>query len=364
MLNNRRHFARNILPSESQSRIGGANGRREQTHDIVVLGASAGGVEALITFVAGLPPNLQAALFVVLHFPPDVPSVLDRILAHAGKLSAKMAEDEEPIATGNIYIAPPDYHLLLTETAMRITHGPHENWHRPAVDPLFRTAAIAYGARVVGIVLSGALNDGTAGLIAIKRRGGLTLVQDPSTAVFPSMPQSACTYAAIDYCLSVPALAEKVVELSGVTVSSEERQSVVPSDMDLEAKVAGLDPTVLDDDTHVGTISELTCPQCRGPLWEIHDGQLLRFRCRVGHAFTAEALVEGQSQTVERNLWMAVNSLEESTQMYSRLALSAHAHGDHRAQDFDEKVRRFQERTRLIREIILAPSEQVSSIGG
>jgi two-component system, chemotaxis family, protein-glutamate methylesterase/glutaminase len=333
----------------------------EQTHDVVVVGASAGGVEALMTFVAGLPANLEAALFVVLHIPANIPSSLPRILAYAGPIPAKLAEDNEPIARGNIYVAPPDSHLLLTATSMRVTHGPHENWHRPAIDPLFRTAAIAFGARVVGIVLSGALNDGTAGLIAIKRLGGLALVQDPSTAVFPSMPLSACNYASIDCCLSVPALAEKVIELSGVTVAHQERIGHVPRDMDLEAKLAGLDPTILDNNNHVGTISELTCPQCRGPLWEIHDGRLLRFRCRVGHAFTAEALMEGQSQTVERNLWMALNSLEESTQLYSRLALSAYAHDDQRAREFDEKVERFQERMRVIREMLVPASDQEPS---
>jgi two-component system chemotaxis response regulator CheB len=335
----------------------------EQTHDVVVVGASAGGVEALMTFVAGLPANLEAALFVVLHMPAKVPSSLHRILGHAGPLPAKMAEDNELIARGNIYVAPPDSHLLLTTTSMRVTHGPHENWNRPAIDPLFRTAAIAFGARVVGIVLSGALDDGTAGLIAIKRLGGIALVQDPDTAVFPSMPLSACSYASVDYSLPVAALAEKVVELSGVTVPHQERNSRVPRDMDLEAKLAGLDPTAVENNTHVGTISELTCPQCKGPLWEIHDGRLLRFRCRVGHAFTAEALMEGQSQTVERNLWMALNSLEESTQLYSRLALSAYAHDDHRAHEFDEKVERFQERMRVIREMMVPAADLEPSAG-
>jgi two-component system chemotaxis response regulator CheB len=330
----------------------------DQTHDVVVVGASAGGVEALITLVAGLPANLEAALFVVLHVPAHVPSMLHRILGHAGPLPAKIAEDKEPIACGNIYVAPPDAHLLVTATSMRVTHGPHENWYRPAIDPLFRTAAIAFGPRVVGIVLSGALNDGTAGLIAIKRQGGLALVQDPRTAVFPSMPQSACTYVSIDYCLPVSALAEKVVELSGVSVRHKERKIHVPRDMDLEAKLAGLDPTILEEDAHVGTISELTCPQCRGPLWEIHDGRLLRFRCRVGHAFTAEALMEGQSQTVERNLWMALNSLEESVQLYSRLAVSAYTHDDKRAHEFDKKVEHFQERMRVIREMMVPVPDQ------
>jgi two-component system chemotaxis response regulator CheB len=330
----------------------------EQTHDVVVVGASAGGVEALITFVASLHANLEAALFIVLHVPANAPSALPHILAHAGPLPAKLAEDNELIARGHIYVAPPDSHLLLTATSMRVTHGPHENWHRPAIDPLFRSAAIAFGPRVVGVVLSGALNDGTAGLIAIKRLGGIALVQDPSTAVFPSMPLSACNYASIDYSLPVPALAEKVVELSSSSIPHQERSSCVPKDMELEAKLAGLDPTVMEVNTHVGTISELTCPLCKGPLWEIHDGQLLRFRCRLGHAFTAEALMDEQSRAVERNLWLALNCLEEGSQLYSRLALSAYAHDDKRADEFQKKIDDFQERIRVIREAMTPAVDQ------
>ncbi len=324
------------------------------THDIVVVGASAGGVEALIGLVAGLPTDVPAAIFIVLHIPASVPSLLAKILARAGTLPAVTAEDGMPIMLGQIYVAPPDHHLLLTAAQVRVTHGPRENHCRPALDPLFRTAALAFGPRVVGIVLSGTLNDGTSGLIAIKRRGGVTLVQDPATAIFPSMPLSACTYAEIDGCLPVPDLAAKVVELAHTPVTIPEGAFPVSDELEFEAKIAGLDPSVLSSDQHVGELTSMSCPECKGPLWEIQDGDLLRFRCRVGHAYTAETIVEGQAETVEDSLWMALNTLEESKELYARLAASAQQrHQEPAAHEFAMRAHTLQHRASRIRELLV-----------
>ena len=336
--------------------------------DIVTLGASAGGIEALTTLVSKLPSDLPAALFVVLHIPPETPSLLADILNRAGALPATAAVDHAPIEHGHIYVASPDRHLLLTPDAMRVVPGPSENRHRPAIDPLFRSAALSFGRRVVGVVLSGALNDGTAGLLAIKRAGGVAMVQDPATAAFSGMPESALTYVAVDWCLPVPALADKIVELAKGTLA--ERKGAVPTvdemnedqktEMRIETEIAGLNPEAVTQARHFGHVSSFTCPACHGPLWEIQDGPLLRYRCRVGHAFTAESVVEGKDDNIEEALWLALNTLEESEQIYTRLAQQArernHAWMEGR---FAEKMRTIRSRAATIRRLLTGqPSER------
>ncbi len=344
-------------PDETGARADARNGERPPTHDIIVVGASAGGVEALIALVGNLPPKLPAALFVVLHMSANAPSYLAQILARAGPLPARTAEDGEAIRFGQICVARPDHHLLVAHGVVRVARGPRENRSRPAVDPLFRTAALTYGPRVVGVILSGALNDGTAGLLAIKRRGGMALVQDPTTALFPGMPQSACAYVDVDYCLPTFELASKVVELAHASIDVRKGVLPVPPEMELEAKIAGLDSSVLEHSPSVGRLTSLTCPECHGPMWEIQDGSLLRFRCRVGHAYTAESMVEGQSESVENSLWMALNSLEESALLYTTLADAARTHGDREpAEVYDRKASMLLGRAQTIREMV-APEE-------
>src|SRR5262245_10757596 len=210
------------------------------THDIVVIGASAGGVEALTALAAGLPANLHAAVFVVLHVPPQGESHLPYILSRAGALQARMAQDGDEIRSGRILIAPPDRHLLLTQDQARIVYGPRENYFRPAIDPLFRSAALAFGPRVIGVVLTGALDDGASGLVAIKREGGLALVQDPETAAFPSMPSAALKYVDVDACLPLKKLASKIVALT-VTEAPMPETPHDTTDLEREVNIAGLD---------------------------------------------------------------------------------------------------------------------------
>lgn len=350
----------------------GSDPGRSRARDIVTIGASAGGIEALTTLVCNLPPDVPAAFFVVVHIPAEAPSALPEILSRAGPLPASSARDGAPIEHGHIYVAPPDRHLLLTPAGMRVVSGPRENRHRPAIDPLFRSAALHFGRRVVGVVLSGALDDGTAGLLAIKRAGGIALVQDPATAAFSSMPESALAYVAVDWCLPVPKLAKKIVALaSGTMVEEVERKGAVQvvdetdemdeeqrTELQVETEIAGLNPASIGRVPPNGQLSAFSCPACHGPLWEIQDGSLLRFRCRVGHAFTAESVVEGLDDNVEEALWMAVNTLDESEQLHLRLAEQARERKHTRmAEIFTRKARTMSERATVLRRLLTNESQ-------
>jgi two-component system chemotaxis response regulator CheB len=298
-------------------------------HDIVVIGASAGGVEALSELVAGLPANSQASVFVVLHLSPRGASQLPEILSHAGALRAAMAQDGDEIACGRILIAPPDCHLLLTQERVRVVHGPRENHFRPAVDPLFRSAALAFGPRVIGVVLTGALDDGASGLAAIKRLGGLAVVQDPETATFPSMPRAAMEHVAVDACLHLKKLSSAIVALTEMEAPMPETPQDT-TDLEREVKIAGLDLSVIDHDQERGALVAIACPECHGPLWEIADDGPLRYRCRVGHAYTAVAMEMGLARETEGALWTALNALEESAKLFERLAAQTTTAGDRR----------------------------------
>jgi len=321
-------------------------------HDIVAIGASAGGFEALQRVVGGLPEDLPAAVFVVAHLGRGSTGMLPTILDRAGPLEAAHPEDGEPVEHGRIYVASPNLHLLLEDGTIRLSRGPHENRHRPAVDPLFRTAALAYGPRVVGVVLRGALDDGSAGLRAIKRRGGVAVVQDPYDALVPGMPQSALRHVEVDHLLAVeeigPLLSHLVRE-----PSEEEGVYPVPDEMEFESKMAGLDPTVIDSGEHIGELAAFSCPECAGPLYEIHDGELIRFRCRVGHAYTTESMLEEKSEVLEGALYMALNTLEESAAMVERLATRSHENGQKlAAARFEERAREAKRRAWVIRRIL------------
>jgi two-component system chemotaxis response regulator CheB len=269
----------------------------EQGQDVsarlVAVGASAGGVEALTRLVSGLPRDFAAALLVVVHVTPSGTSVLPAILSRAGRLRAVHAEDGMEIGPGRIFVAPPDRHVLVEEGRLRLSHGARENGHRPAIDPLFRSAAHVFEDRTIGVVLSGTRDDGTAGLIEIRRRGGIGVVQDPADALFPSMPESAIARAEPDHVLDVPGIARLLVELANGERSNPGNPA--GTDVDRQPGSGRLDPTVPGGEEPPGTLSALTCPECGGALWEIRDGQLLRYECHVGHAYSEQAL--GTRQT-------------------------------------------------------------------
>ncbi|MEH2071598.1 MAG: chemotaxis protein CheB [Nostoc sp.] len=295
--------------------------RQTITHDLIVIGTSAGGVEALTYLVRQLPADLNAAVIVVLHVATQSPNVLHYILNSAGNLPAFLAEDGEAIKTGQIYVAPADYHLLVKPGYLQLTRGPKENHHRPAIDPLFRTAARAYGQRTIAVVLTGMLDDGTAGLTAVKMRGGIAVVQNPDDALYPGMPNSAIANVEdIDYILPLSKIPSILVALAN-TPTATEAQNPVPSQMEYESDMAQLNTELLENSINPpGKPSTFTCPDCGGTLWEIKEGKMLRFRCHVGHAFGAETLLAMQSEKMEEALWSAIRALQEKAKLSQQMA--------------------------------------------
>jgi two-component system chemotaxis response regulator CheB len=287
---------------------------RAHRHDIIVIGASSGGVEALQTLVSKLPADLPAAVFVVLHI--GAQSYLGPILDRAGPLAAAPPQSGEVIRPGRIYVAPPDRHLLLHNDHILLRRGPRENMSRPAIDPLFRSAAASFGGRVIGVVLTGALSDGAAGLRAIKRCGGLAVVQDPDDATVPEMPRSALRYAAVDRCVPIAMMAET---LSALVHEPAGATPEIPEDIRMEAAIAAQEEASMETEDRLGTPSPLTCPECHGTLWEIADGTMLRYRCHTGHAFTADAMVSAQSAEAEQTLWGLLRSFQERIELLHRM---------------------------------------------
>jgi two-component system chemotaxis response regulator CheB len=317
--------------------------------DIVVVGGSAGSIEAVAELVRGLPQGFAGSMFVVVHFPSSVTSTLPRILSRAGPLPASHAVDGERIEPGRIYVARPDWHLLLNDGHVSLTRGPKENGHRPALDPLFRTAAHSYGSRVVGVVLSGNLNDGTAGLLTIKQRGGMAIVQSLDTALYPGMPRSAIEHVAVDHVLSPPEIARLITDLAREAVPSLE---VIP--MSEELSLAQPDEVArADRQTQPGVPSTMACPECHGVLWEVKDEELVRFRCRVGHAYSDEALLVHQAEQLEAALWTALRALEEHSALAKRLASRASQRGHiHSASVFTEQFMDAEQHATVIRDVL------------
>jgi two-component system chemotaxis response regulator CheB len=299
-----------------------------EPRDLVVVGASAGGVEALRSFVAGLPHELPAAVAVVLHLPAGGTSALPSILGRSGPLPAVSARQGMALEPGTIFVAPPDHHLVVEDGHLALSHGPTENGHRPAVDALFRSAALTRGARVIGVVLSGALDDGTAGMVAIAARGGVTMVQDLDDALYQGMPGSVLRHLQADQVLPAADLGEAVRRCAGELV--ETTRAPEPSALlKLETRFAAQQTVEVNK---MGEPSGFSCPDCAGTLVEL-DAERKRFRCRVGHAWTADALLDAQAGTLERALWTALRTLEEKVSLARKLRTDALNRGSERLAD-------------------------------
>jgi two-component system chemotaxis response regulator CheB len=280
-------------------------------HKIIVIGASSGGVEALCQLVKYLPGKLDASLFVVLHIGSQ--SRLADVLNVCGKLIAVPAQNQAPYESGRIYVAPPNYHLSLKDHMTVLTRNPRENGHRPAIDVLFRSAARTHRSNVVGVVLSGGRDDGTAGLFAIKARGGVAIVQDPDEAVTPNMPRSALELVDVDFCLPLRQIAEVLVQLVNGTATNVTESLSDGTKMEEQASIE--QPTSQPPGSQI----PVSCPECNGPLYEVKEGEFARFQCFVGHAYSPESLSDEQTEALERAIWTAIRRLKERIVLHEEL---------------------------------------------
>jgi two-component system chemotaxis response regulator CheB len=297
-----------------------------QHHDVVVVGASAGGVEALRVLMAALPAYLPASVLVVLHMPSGGTSALLVILARAGRLPVQPAAHGTPLRHGHVYAAVPDHHLLVVDDVMALSKGPTENGHRPAVDALFRSAARAVGPRTIGVVLSGTLDDGTAGLMSIVARGGAAVVQEPADAIYAGMPESALREVPSAHVAPAAELAEVISKLAREQVDDLSPVAMSPVEQ-FEADIAqhGLEEGGLRMST-IGEPSGFTCPDCDGSLITVPGTR--RYRCRVGHAWTEDALAEQKDAELERALWTALRTLDEKISLGRRMEQTAVERGN------------------------------------
>ncbi|HET8559043.1 MAG TPA: chemotaxis protein CheB [Marmoricola sp.] len=319
--------------------------------DVVVVGASAGGVEALRELAAGLPVDFPGTVLVVLHVPPTGSSALPQILDRAGPLPARQAEDGDRLKPGQILVAAPNKHLIVYDGRVTLSSGPRENGHRPAVDVLFRTAARVLGPRLVGVILSGALDDGTAGMVAVQLRGGATVVQSPDEALHPSMPRSAMSAVDAQHVLPVAKIPPLLMELVSEEVPDDPGQSSAL--MITEAAMADLDLDAINKSERPGRPSGLSCPDCNGTLFEIEEGGLVRYRCRVGHAWSPASLVAQQASALEGALWMALRSLEEKAALTADLARQASAAGHNLSgTTFERESQEARKAAGLVRDLI------------
>ena len=296
--------------------------------DIIVIGASAGGVDALKRLTKELPPGFPATIFIVMHVAAHSPGYLPEILTRAGPLPATHPRDNEMFERGRIYVAPPDYHLIVeAPDRIRLTRGPKENRSRPAIEPLFRSAGLVFGRRVVGVVLTGHLNDGTAGLRTVKDFGGVAIVQSPADAEAPSMPDSALRHVVVDHCLPLSEIPSTLAELTKETIatSDDAERSRMSKELEIEVNIAR-EVTARDERVvELGEPSIFTCPDCHGSLLQLRDQRPLRYRCHRGHAFTADSLLAELSENIERSIWTSIRSIEECAMLLRLMA--EHLHG-------------------------------------
>jgi two-component system chemotaxis response regulator CheB len=289
-----------------------------------VIGASFGGVEALLSLAAALPADFPAIVAVVLHVGAQ-PSILPELLTRAGALPARHAADLEQPRPGVLYVAPPDHHLLVSPEGLRLSRGPRENHTRPAIDPLFRTAALHWGPSAIGVVLTGQMDDGTAGLAAIKACGGTAVVQDPQEAVAPSMPASALANVDVDHCVLLTAIGPLLVRLAAALAPASRP---APPDLVLKEHALFEGENAMDTLGAIATPTQLTCPACGGTLSELKDSRPLRYRCHTGHAYTALTLDSAQADRTDHALQASLRALKEREALLRRMAVVSRQLGD------------------------------------
>ena len=323
--------------------------------NVFVVGASAGGFNALRRLATELPRDLDAAVLVVLHLAPDFPSNLAQFLGAVGNLPVAQANHDDPIVPGRIYVAPPDHHMLVHDSRIVLSRGPRENFSRPAIDPLFRSAAQAYGPRVTGVVLSGTLGDGTVGLMVVKAHGGTTVVQDPKDLKYSQMSELAIESAPIDYILPIEKIAALLVERANGSTSKSGAGAAMETSLENSPDLVNRDLKAQAEDQRSGQTATYSCPECGGTLWQIDEQNMVQqFRCHVGHAYAPDALLSGISNNMENALWTAVRALVERGTLNRQIAKRLRDNGrEARAQAMEEQAALDNQHMKLIRENIL-----------
>jgi two-component system chemotaxis response regulator CheB len=318
--------------------------------DLIVFGGSEGSIQPLKTILRGLPEDLPAAVFVVIHIAAETAPEIARSIANVGPLPTALARDGEAIEHGRIYVAPPDHHVLIRTDEIRVTRGPHENRVRPAIDPTLRTAAHVFDGRVIAAILSGRLNDGTYGAMVVKARGGTVIAQDPVEAEQASMPGSIVERSLADHVLKTAEIAAKLTSLVWSPIANGAGARQIPIDPGPDE----LERVSTGQELPSGVLAPFTCPECHGPLWLKQNGSLIRFRCHTGHAFTGEALLDSQREDLENALWSAVRALDEHADLLARLGRNAHASGiDRIAQRQLEHAQDVAKKSSLIKGLLL-----------
>jgi len=317
---------------------------------LVVIGASAGGVEALLKLTNRLPETFQAAVLIVIHVSSQVPSYLPQVLGRQCKLPVTHAKNGEPIQAGHVYIAPPDHHLIVQDGKLRLSHGPRQNGHRAAIDLLFESAARNHKKGVLGVILSGMLDDGSRGLHTIKRCDGITVVQDPEDALYPSMPNNALTRISIDHTLQASMIGEQLA--NWVSEVAPRLEDDPPMETE-ETEFVFEDKHRFEMGQMQDTRTMLTCPDCGGVLWEMGDGADPHYRCHVGHVYSIESLESYKDDILERALWEAVRTLEENASLARRMATTAReANRTISMERFEACARQHAENANLIRGLL------------
>jgi len=320
--------------------------------DIVAIGASAGGVRVLLQLAAALPTPLPAALLVVLHVGTHR-SLLPELMGARGDNPVLHPADGQPVQPGTIYVAPPDHHMLVASGAIRLQRGPKENHARPAIDPLFRSVALEYGPRAIGVVLSGRLDDGTAGLQAIRQCGGLAVVQDPDDAEQPDMPASALAHVAVDHCVPASRLADTLMALVEQPVIAV--APAVPASLASEQAISIGADDPMQHLNAIGTRSRFACPDCNGVLWELNGSRPKRYRCHTGHGFTLRGLAHTQAESTDEALWSALRALQEREALLRELAVAGTGpEGDGAAAGTQAEAERTAQHVEILRRLLVA----------
>jgi two-component system chemotaxis response regulator CheB len=289
----------------------------EDTCRIVAVGASAGGRAAIMSFLENVPPDINAAFLVVVHTAFDTPSFFAEVLSKKTELKVENAAHGSKITRGCVYVAKPNHHLFVNQGALFLSKGPRENLFRPAVDVLFRSTAVTYGNRSVGVLMTGRLNDGTAGLEAIKKCGGLAVIQNPDTAEYDGMPSSALQAVNIDHVVDLEHMSETIEKILEEELPPE---TEIPQYLIRENSLANKIKSKIDTQDRLGHQVPVSCSSCGGPLWKVENSDVQRYRCHVGHAFSEEALLAGQNEALEEALWVSMRTLEEKRMLLDRLA--------------------------------------------